>query len=117
MRCRGVVAFVAICIATACQPNRPGVETAPLDSNVPFVGFIMKTHGQIISVDEDVPRNIRRADVLLAPSTEIVARSGLLVSASHLRPGVRVVVWFSGVATQTDGGLVRATARKVQIDQ
>jgi hypothetical protein len=104
--------------AVACQPKRPGIETAPLDPrSPPFVGWVMQTHGQVITIDEDAVGKKRRADVVLVPSTEIVARSGQLVSAQQLHPGVRVIVWFTGNATQTEGGLVRATALKVQIDQ
>ena len=115
---RGLVLGGILSAAVACQPNRPGVETAPLDTkSAPFVGRVTKTWGQVISIDEDAGRNVRQAVVLIVPSTEIVARSGQLVSAELLRPGVRVTVWFTGNPTQTESGLVRATALKVQIDQ
>jgi hypothetical protein len=105
-------------MAVACQPQRRGAETAPRDPrSPPFVGWVTSTNGQFISIDEDVPSKRRQAEVMLMPSTEIVGRSGLLASAQQLRPGVRVTVWFTGNATETDRGVVRATALRVQIDQ
>jgi hypothetical protein len=114
---RGIVFGGMLVAAVACQPNRRGVETAPTDAqSAPFVGRVVKNFGQVVSIDEDAERNMRQAVVLIVPSTEI-SRGGQLVSAELLRPGVRVTVWFTGKPTQTETGLVRATARKVQIDQ
>lgn len=116
MSYRRVVLFGAILIAAACQRNRPNVEPQPLDPSAPFVGWIKQVYGQVIALDEDAAREVRRAEVFISPTTEIVMRNGMLWPAHWLRPGLRVTVWFTGVGTQ-ENRFVRATAARVLVDQ
>lgn len=112
-----VVLLGAILVAVGCQRNRPHVASVPLDRDaLPFVGWTRQTHGQVIALDEDAQENIRRAEVFISSTTEIVMRNGMLWPTHWLRPGLRVTIWFTGTGTEADG-LVRATAQRVLVDQ
>jgi hypothetical protein len=95
----------------ACQ-HRAAVRPAAVDSSRPIAGMITRTNGQIIQIEDD---NMRRAEILISPATEIVMRNGSLGRAELLRPGRRVTVWMTDGASGSDG-VVRATAQRVMVD-
>lgn len=107
----------AVLIVMGCARTPPRVESVPIDADAPpFVGWIKQTHGAMISLDEDARTTVRRAEVFISPTTEIVMRNGMLWPAHWLRPGLRVTIWFTGHGSETDG-IVRATAQKLLVDQ
>jgi hypothetical protein len=110
-------AILIVALGAGCQRNQPRVESVPIDPDAPpFVGWIKGTHGPMLALDEDAPKNVRRAEVFISPTTEIVMRNGMLWPAHWLRPGLRVTVWFTGNGSEA-AGIVRATAQKVLVDQ
>ena len=111
------VVVLALMAATGCHRGSASRASAPADAGArPFVGWIVQTRGQQLTLDEDASRNVRRAEVYVSPTTEITLRDGTLRSLQWLRPGVRVTVWFTDGGTYS-GGIVRATAHRVVVDQ
>ena len=61
------------------------------------------------------PRGVREAEVTLRPDARVFTRGGEQVPASVLRPGMRVRLWFVGVATRR-GDVLEASASTLVVD-
>ena len=114
-----VLTVSLLAASAACRHAGPDLPSRPLDtSGAAFVGIIYDVRQSMIMADEESAQRgigVRRGEIWISPSTEIVSRTGMLVPWENLRRGMRVRVWFTNDFTET-GTTVQGRARRIIAD-
>lgn len=114
-----VFATALLVSGSACHRSAGDLDSRPVPTTgAAFVGTIYDVRQSMIMAEEEGSQRgigVRRGEIWISPSTEIVSRTGMLVPWDVLRRGMRVRVWFGNDFTETTTA-VQGRAYRIIVD-